>query len=442
MRTSAAMLVLTLLAFAASSNRTVAQQDSCPAGAGDEYVYSDFGQDVYAGGDCGCRGPRVWGSIEYMLAFRKARHVPPLVTTSTPGTSQTNAGVLGLDSTSILFGDGGIEDNPQSGLRGEIGLWLDSAARIGVGGSFMGLIDESTGYSAVGSANTILARPFYNTLIDQEASQLVAFPSLVSGSINVENKNQVTNAEVFLRQQIGVWPTSAPLVCLADTLAMKFLSLFSMPGTQVVSIQEFNTQPGTPMTRVDFLAGYQYSRIDDSLTISNFLTSLDPSYLGQIGTTLDAFDRFDVRNDFHGGTIGLKSVTSQGRWSLSMLGKVGLGNMREIATVDGQTIITLPSGPSATFVGGLLTQESNIGVYSQDRFAVVPEARIMVHYDLTCNVNVGIGYDFMYWNRVALSGDQIDTNVDVSQTHADPTFVFNERDFFVHSMTFLLQASF
>ena len=441
MRTFAAMLLFGCLALAARPDRAAAQPAPCAP------VYGEAGCDPGGGGcatgycdDGYCGGPRMWGSAEFLLGFRKSRQVPALVTTSPPGTSQIDAGVLGKPFTTTLFGGDGLEDSPQPGGRGEIGVWLDPRARTGVGGSFTGLAKESVGFSASSDGSTILARPFFNTLLAQPASQLVAFPGLVRGSVRAQSENEVYAAEVFLRQQIGLWPGQPPVLLLADSLAMRVGSLFHLPGTQV-SIAEYQALCGASWTRLDFIAGYQFSRVDDSLSITNNLVSLDPTFLGQIGTTLDAFDRFDIRNDFHGGTLGLRTVSHYGRWSLAMLGKVALGNMHQVATIDGETVITVPNGPSAVTLGGLLSQASNIGYYDRDRFAVIPEARIALNYDLTPRLSVGVGYDFVYWNRVALAGDQVDTRVDVTQTLPNPSFAFREGDFFVHAVTFLVQLN-
>jgi hypothetical protein len=447
MRSSAAILVLTCLVIATGADRGLAQQYVYPPGAGGVLVSPGMAQYVegYSGYEsgyaCGCGAPRVWGEAEYVLGFQKARRLPYLVTTSPPDTLQEEAGVLGLTSTSVLYGAESIEDNPQSGVRGEIGVWLDCEARLGIGGVFMTMEEDSSSYRASSDGTTILARPFYNTLLGEEASQLVAFPELVSGVVNVRSGNEVTSAEVFLRKQIGLWPTSAPFLLVTDAVAARVRSLFTPPGTQVVNIQEYATQPGTPMTRVDFIIGGQFTRIDDSLVITNNLVSLDPSYLGQVGTTLDAFDLFDVRNDFYGGTLGLRSVSYYRNWSLTMLGKVALGSVRQSVSIDGQTVITLPDGPSATTEGGLLTQLSNMGTYDRNRFAVVPEARIMLCYNFTPRLSLGVGYEFMYWDSVALAGGQVDRLVDVTQTLADPGFSFEEDNFFVHGVTFLLQLN-
>ncbi len=436
MRTSAATLVLSCLALAASPDRGAAQQGSCQPVIVEDSLSPDFAQGVQDCGNCRGNDPRVWGSAEFLLGFRKSRQVPPLVTTSPTGTVLAEAGVLGLPATRILFGGGGLEDNPQPGVRGEIGLWLDNTARVGVGGSFTGLQDDTVRFSASSDGSTILARPFFNTLIDLPGSLAVGFPGRVRGAVNVQSENKVYTAEVFFRQQIGLWPGQPPVLFLADTLVMRGKALFSLPGTQVVTIQEHVMPGGAPLTRLDLVAGYQYSYIDDSLSIANHMVSLDPGFLAGIGTTLDTLDRFDARNDFHGATIGLRSVSLSGRWSLAMLGKVALGNMRQVVSIRGQNVIRVPGGATFASAGGLLAQPSNIGRFARDRFAVIPEARIALNYSLTRRLSVGVGYDFIYWNRVALAGDQVNGRVDVTQTLPDPSFTFREGDFFVHAVTF------
>ena len=50
----------------------------------------------------------------------------------------------------------------------------------------------------------------------------------------------------------------------------------------------------------------------------------------------------------------------------------------------------------------------NIGSFSQDRFSVVPQVGIRVGYNITPNLRVYVGYDFLYWSSVLRPGDQID----------------------------------
>jgi hypothetical protein len=373
-----------------------------------------YGGGYGAGGPAYCppRPPRLWGETEFLLAFRKSRYLPALVTTSDPGTIRDDAGVLGLTSTQLLYGDERVAGNPTAGLRAEIGVWLDCETDLGIGGSYFGLADDRASFSAASDGSPgsqILARPIYNALLDAEGSQLVAFPEIVSGRVDVTDDTHIFSADVFFRKQVG-------------------MGLFS--------------------DRVDLIGGYQYSEVNNALTIRNHLTSLDPSFLVQVGTTLDAFDSFQTFNVFHGGTMGVRYSTSFGCWSFSALGKVGLGNMRQTVVIRGRTVITVPGGPVSVSETGLLTQNSNIGTYQRDRFAVVPEGRLAVNYHFSQNLSASIGYSFMYWDRVAVAGEQVDRNVDVTQTVARPTLppgkdgIFRETDTFVHALSLGVQLTY
>ncbi len=430
MRIFTAVLVATCLAIAATPDRAAAQGPYYP-GTAQGWV-GDPGPVYYP--DRSSQSPRVWGSAVYLLAFRKSRQTPGLGANNPAGTPLANVGILSDPSTDVVFG-GGLDNNPRSGMRGEVGLWLDGDAGCGVGASFLGLEQDSVGFSQTSDGSEIISRPIYNTLLDREASQLVSFPGLVRGTVGVQTSNDVYGGEIFLRKRIG-FLSGFPFMFGLSGLH----SLFSLPGTQTVNVLSYN-QSGAGMSRCDFLMGYQFSRIEDSARITNNLVSLDPAFLGQIGTTLDAFDAFDTRNDFHGMTLGLKSVSYLGPWSLTMLGKVGLGNMRQEVTIDGQTIVTVPAGPTITRRSGLLTQTSNIGTYRQDRLGVIPEARIMLNYNFNRRLSAGVGYTFIYWNSVALAGAQMNTNVDVTQALPDPTFTFRESDSFVHAVTFRVQLN-
>ena len=54
---------------------------------------------------------------------------------------------------------------------------------------------------------------------------------------------------------------------------------------------------------------------------------------------------------------------------------------------------------------------SNIGKYTNDEFAVVPEIGLRVGAQLTDRVRAFVGYNFIYWSSVARAGDQIDLRV-------------------------------
>ena len=56
-----------------------------------------------------------WITGEYLNWSAKGDKLPPLVTTSPPGTPLAQAGVLGAPGTSVLFGDESVNDRWRSG---------------------------------------------------------------------------------------------------------------------------------------------------------------------------------------------------------------------------------------------------------------------------------------------------------------------------------------
>src|SRR5439155_8338502 len=48
---------------------------------------------------------RFWVTADYLAGWLRADRLPPLVTTSPPGTARVSAGVPGQPGTTLLFGD-------------------------------------------------------------------------------------------------------------------------------------------------------------------------------------------------------------------------------------------------------------------------------------------------------------------------------------------------
>ena len=54
---------------------------------------------------------------------------------------------------------------------------------------------------------------------------------------------------------------------------------------------------------------------------------------------------------------------------------------------------------------------TNIGHYTQDNFAVVPELDLKLGFQFTRHTRLVVGYDVLYWSNVARAGEQIDRTV-------------------------------
>jgi hypothetical protein len=305
----------------------------------------------------------------------KGASVPPLVTTSPPGTPREQAGVLGAPGTTVLFGGSDVDSGLRSGGRFALGAWLNCGQTIGVEGGTFFLENRSAGFSAASTGDPILARPFLDATTNRQASELVALPGLLSGSVSASaSSTGLVGADALLR---------ANLCCGCDW-------------------------------RLDVVGGYRFLRLADHLGVREDVMSTSPSNPNfiQQGTTLSVTDQFDTRNEFHGGNLGLRGEVRRGAWVLRGLASVAVGDNHEVADVSGATTVSVPGAPPpVTNAGGLLALQSNIGRQSRDRVAVIPEFGLQVGYQLTSHLRAYAGYTFIYWGEVVRAGDQVDLAV-------------------------------
>jgi hypothetical protein len=228
---------------------------------------------------------------------------------------------------------------------------------VGVGGRFLISQTDEVSFSRASDAGglPVLARPFYDEFSGQLNAVLASNPPpppgfLIVGEVADQARNDLMNLDAYLR----------------------------------VLLYQYDDR------RLDLLIGYQFSEIRDSLSLR---------------TTNDlpaAFhDRFSAANSFHGAGLGLQGEYRYGGLTFSMLSKLGFGNMHREVRIAGEG--------QAPSLGGILAQPSNIGTYNDDVFSFVPEVELKMLYEVAENLELSVGYSFVYWTDVALAGDQIDT---------------------------------
>ena len=368
--------------------RSVPQPQLVYEEATDAYLMDD-GCDT----DC-CRPSCFWGDVEYLMWWRRGQSLPPLVTTSTPNTAQTAAGILGLNSTSVLYGNDDVGNGARPGGRFSLGVWCDDSQCWGMGGRAFFLGQSNTRFDFSDSDNTIIARPFFNVSDNQTAAQdalLVAYPGVRTGSISVLTSSQVLGGDAFLRRQI-----------YRDCGA-----------------------------RVDLVFGYQFARIAEDLSIQSSTNAQD------LGAQLDVRDVFRTRNEFHGGTVGLMYQVDQGCWQWNGLAKIGFGNMHETATLQGSQTIT--AGQTVTDDVGLLVQSTNRGFRTRDQFVVSPELNLSLTYKLNDCWDLSGGYSFLLYSHVLQPGGTIDRDLAVNLADPPtgtqrPTNSLNDNAYWLHGV--------
>ena len=61
-------------------------------------------------------------------------------------------------------------------------------------------------------------------------------------------------------------------------------------------------------------------------------------------------------------------------------------------------------------------QATNSGSFTRNEFSVVPEIGINLGYNVTQNLRLFAGYNFLYWTNVLRVADQVDTTLNVQDT--------------------------
>lgn len=342
-----------------------------------------------------------FGSIDYLLWWQQDSDLPTLATTSDIGTIRDEAGVLGFNSTSVLFGDESLDDDALSGLRFTLGMWISPDQQTGLFGRWFTLDGYDEHFVSVANGDDILARPFFNVLTNEEDALLLGFPNEIEGEMELAFNSETESFQLLIRQ------------------------LFRTGCNY----------------RVDLVYGYRNLTHDENLRIDNALEFVDATS-GTFGTTIDQYDLFDVENEFHGGELGLMGHSSDGNWTMDFIATVALGQMTQRARMAGSTTTTAANGAVFTADGGLLTQTSNIGSFEDDPFTVIPEIAVKLGYYVTPRFDLSVGYTFLYANHILRMDDVIDTGVNLNQQTGvqtgpeRPSPNFSDDSFWVQGLSF------
>jgi hypothetical protein len=358
-------------------------------------------------GDCRC-----WASADYIFAWMRPASLPPLVTTSPSGTAQTAAGVLGADNTAVVFGNSNVNGEFRSGFRLDFGGWLDGNHTIGLDASFFLLESQADLFFANSpTGDPILARPFTNATNSAPTSQLVSFPGVGTGSINASYRTDNLFGVTLDVQEC------LPLCCWGVRLIPMF--------------------------------GYRYLQFNDRLAVDTNETAAAGGPIVE-GTQIVVSDRFSVVNVFHGGEIGLRTEYASNSWSVALLTKLAVGSIHHTVGIQGTTQNTVPGETPANFNGGFLALSSNTGTFNSNEWGVVPEFGVTFGWNVTCNMQVRLGYSFLLWSDVVRSADQVDLTINPNlfppptgtTTPSRPAFQQKTSDIWVQSLTLGMEYRF
>jgi hypothetical protein len=290
-------------------------------------------------------------------------------------------------------------------------------------GDYFGLATANTNYSLTGFGSPIISRPFYdvgirdpanNPLVVGQNVELVAESGVINGTVSAATSSSFQGAGLRLLYNLCCKQTCSCNPCCP-------------------------TLSGPSGCRVDFMLGYRYLQLRDSVSINENLTAVNTTP----NTTFLVNDSFSTQNQFNGVDLGFMLTAYKGRWSVELIPRMALGDSYQVVNIAGSTT-TNQGGVVTNYNGGLLAQTSNIGRYSQNQLAGVEELDLNLGYWITPRLRAIVGYTFLYWNSVARAGDQIDLNVNSTTLPASgvtptgdtryPMFTWHTTDFWAQGV--------
>ncbi len=301
---------------------------------------------------------RSWLTLSYFLGTTQNDPAPPLLTLG-------GNGLLNDPATRIIAGNQRLDHDFRSGLRLDGGIWLDKCQNWGIDAHLFLIQSSQLNWDFASNGTNLFGRPYQSTS-GGNATQLIAGPGIGSALVDISSPLNFLSGDVNLRRN---------LTC------------------------EDNY-------RLDFIIGYRYFRMTEGLAID----------IAQIpdnmpGTLLQTNDRFQTKNLFYGGQIGLLGEYRWERFYIDGGGKIAFGANWETIQINGGN--RMISGTTATPYAsqGFLAQASNIGTRHQMAYAVVPEANFTVGYQLTDFCRAFVGYSFLYVSNAVRPAQAIDSVV-------------------------------
>jgi len=351
-----------------------------------------------------------WGRMDFLSWDPKGDRVPALVTTSPPGTPQSQMGVLGLPNTSVLFGDGRVNDSNRLGTRATIGYGMMDGWQA----DYMALETAVSEFSLASIGTPILARPFYDVVSDAPNASIVAAPSVTVGGIQGVN--------------------------LRGSITAKETSQVQSAGAGIRRLLWLDTwQPFTGYFRLHGIAGYRWFSLEEELSVSDSVFPVGTPFV--LGSHTDRTDVFRTNNQFHGGEFGFITALHQNRWSFEWRTKLALGNMRQVVERRGWSTITDTVNTTTTETG-FLVQNTNRGRHVRDDFCLIPEIGFDIGLQMTPQWKALVGYTLVYVSQAAQPGEFVDLGINrvlagggTSNAGDRPAYVSQDTDFYAHGLT-------
>jgi Putative beta barrel porin-7 (BBP7) len=347
---------------------------------------------------------RIWFSAEYLLWWTRHEELPPLVaaipgSSATPG--PTTAQVIRGITQDQVISPNSFNVGAASGVRFSGGGYVDAQGTLGVDASYFRLQSRSANSFVQSNGEPVIGPVYYAPILFTPVLIQESVPTFRSGAVDLGFTSRF-------------WGTDANV------------------RVQGVSIYAEHT---------DYLIGFRQAQLTEGFTQIGESTVLPP--FPNANSTTTTYDNFATKNQFYGPQIGFSSYAHSGPCSVNLQVKLAMGCVHEEVGIQGAT--TLQTGALVvTGPGGVLALPSNIGQYTRNQFAVVPEVNLNFGYQVTSFMRVFLGYDFLCLSTVLRPAQQIDTNVNTfgitSLAYYNPALVNSHPQFQAQGQSYWAQG--
>lgn len=323
-------------------------------------------------------GPRrmwSWGNVELLLGATSGVDVPPLIT-SGPITAGSQAGAIGVPTTTFVFGERKMLDNWRPGLRAEVGVWFGEKHHWGLAARYYSLYSTSDPLTVLGDGTNVVVVPQVVDLTAPSLDTLGALFPLVFQTAAFPGTNLINTATNI---QLPFF-VSFPGVAVGSAAASVRTSFVGG------DIQLRRVWISTDDIRWETFVGYRQLRLGDELRLNYVSTSVQTAF------TATGEDNVRTSNNFYGAQIGSLMSLAEGPWSLQLSGAVALGNN---ACDTDFSRIRLLSAAGVTLPLVLSDSGNRINYFS-----VVSEANARVGLRVSRHVKFTFGYTGLYWWNV------------------------------------------
>lgn len=312
-----------------------------------------------------------WVNAEYLnWKIQDAKKVIPLVVEGTPVLDLTP--ILDNPGSEVVLGDQHMDSKWRSGGRFTLGFICGDMCQVGVEASYFFLGRSSTEkkvFSDGAIDSPFLSIPFIDSNTGLESSFAIARPGSFNGAANLKVSNSMQGAELY--------------------------SLTHLPYLRGWSMNVFG--------------GFRYLNFNEKLQFNTESLFINPDLNDVYSTS----DRFNVDNNFYGGSLGATAIYSCQHLIFSVKAKIGAGAIYQTTKVHGRFDTNNYTGFTTVqvFDGGYFALPSNSGTKRRPKFSVIPEVEVNFGYEIIENLALNVGYNFLYVTNVLRASRQLDRHI-------------------------------